>query len=178
MDIVVALFVVSGTIGAADILYYHLHKFRLARQPGSRAETVTHLLRSFTFGAGLWTLAGHAPRGGWYWAVAALFAFDFVDEVVDVLIEPKSREPLGGLPGAEYLVHMICTTLNGAAWVTFLVEGWPDRLAPTALVARHSALPAWLTLDAKVIAVNAFLLGGLELALLFGMRAERAIKTR
>ncbi len=155
MDLVVALFIVSGTIGAADILYYHLYKFRLARRPGSRAETVTHLLRSFAFGVGVWTLLSYEPRGGWFWAVAGLFAFDFVDELVDVAIEPRSRESLGGLPGAEYLVHVVCTTLNGGAWVTFLAVGWSTRLAKTELVARHSALPAWLVLDGKVIAVNA-----------------------
>lgn len=166
MDLVVALFIVSGTIGAADILYYHLYKFRLAQRRGSRAETLTHLVRSLTFGVGLWTVIAYEPRGAWYWAVAGLFAFDFCDEVVDVLIEPTSRKELGGLPGAEYLVHMICTTLNGAAWVGFLAAGWSERLAPTALVARHSALPWWVVFDGKVIAVNAALLGALELGLL------------
>ncbi len=166
MDLVVALFIISGTIGAADILYYHWYRFRLYKQPGSRIETLTHVFRSFTFGIGAYTLLHYLPLGGWYWAIAALFGLDFLDEIVDILIEPRSREPLGGLPGPEYLVHMISTTLNGGAWVMFLAVGWAGRLSGTALVARHTALPAWLALDGNLIAATAVLIGAGELALL------------
>ncbi len=166
MDLVVTLFIVSGTIGAADILYYHWYKFRLYKQPGSRLETLTHIFRSFTFGIGVYTLLHYLPTGGWYWAVAGLFGADFLDELVDIWIEPKSREPLGGLPGREYLVHMVSTTLNGGAWVTFLVAGWAGRLSATALVARHTSLPAWLAIDGNLIVASSLLIGAGELALL------------
>jgi hypothetical protein len=166
MDLVVTLFIISGTIGAADILYYHWYKFRLYKQPGSRLETLTHVFRSFTFGIGVFTLLHYLPLGGWYWAVAGLFAADFIDEIIDIVIEPKSREPLGGLPGREYLVHMVSTTLNGGAWVAFLVAGWAGRGAATALVARHPALPAWLVLDGNLVVGSSLLIGTAELVLL------------
>lgn len=166
MDLVITLFIISGTIGSADILYYHWYKFRLYKQPGSRFETLTHIFRSFTFGIGVYTLLHYLPLGGWYWAVAVLFGLDFADEILDICIEPKSREPLGGLPGPEYLVHMIATTLNGGAWVTFLAAGWAGRLSGTALVTRHTALPAWLAFDGNLIAATAVLIGAGELLLL------------
>ncbi len=166
MDVTVLLLIVAGTIGAVDILYYHLYKFRLSRRPGSRAETATHILRAFTFAFGVWILLGNTPMGGWYWALAAVFILDFIDGVVDVAIEPRSRKSLGGLPPLEYTVHMLSATLTGGAWVTFLVAGWAGRLAPTALVDRTSALPAWLILDGRAIAVSSVLLGTAEAALL------------
>lgn len=166
MDVTVVLFIVAGTIGAVDILYYHLYKFRLSRRPGSRLETGTHILRAFTFAVGMWILVAFAPVGGWYWALAAVFALDFLDGIFDVAIEPRSRAPLGGLPPLEYSVHMLSTTLTGGAWVAYLISGWAGRLEPTALVSRTSALPAWLLLDGRLLAVSSVLLGVTETALL------------
>ena len=146
-----------ATIGAVDGMYYHTLKFRLFEQPSARFETVTHIVRAFALAGALWVLAHRIPVGGWYWAMVALFTFDLVDDVADVLIEPRSRAPLGGLPPLEYLVHMIAIALSGGAWATFVLAGWATRHAPTALV--PFALPWWLLWYARVVAVGALLMG-------------------
>lgn len=166
MDVAVVLFIIAGTIGSVDILYYHLYKFRLSRRPGSRFETATHIFRSFTFAASVWVLLSWTPQGAWYWGVLAIVGADFADEVLDVAIEPKSRASLGGLPPLEYLVHAVSSVLMGGAWVSFLTAGWDGRLLATALVPRASALPAWLLWDGRLIAVGSVLLGITETALL------------
>jgi hypothetical protein len=61
---------------------------------------------------------------------------------------------------------MVSTTLNGGAWVAFLVAGWAGRGAATALVARHPALPAWLVLDGNLVVGSSLLIGTAELVLL------------
>ena len=168
------LLLAMGTIGAVDALWYHLYKLRLAQQPGSRAETVTHIVRSLTFAVALTALVQGRPSGGWFWALAAVFALDFADDVADVLIEPKSRAPLGGLPPREYLVHMVVMGLSGATWLAYVVQGWALRAGPTALL--PASLPAWLVWDARLTAAGALLLGCVDLVLL--LRSSDVVEKR
>jgi len=167
METVVVLLIVMGFVGAFDGLYYHLYKFRLYRQPSARTETVTHLVRGALFAVVLWTLAHYAPAGGWYWSFIAVFAVELTDDVIDVLIEPASRKPLGGLPRFEYLVHMIVMAISGGIWVAFAISLWPSRLAPTELIPHGadflSPLLVWI---ARLVALSALFLTVFEGALL------------
>lgn len=174
MTLALGLLLVMATIGAIDGTYYHTLKFRLYDQPSARLETVTHVFRAWSMAFAVWLLAHHVPVGGWYWALVAVFAFDFVDDVVDVAIEPRSRAPLGGLPPREYLIHMIVMGLAGAAWVSFIAAGWAQRAAPTALLPHP--LPAWVVWYARAVAVGALLMGLQDLGLLVRsvVRARRA----
>jgi hypothetical protein len=164
------LLLVMATIGAIDGTYYHTYKFRLFEQPSARFETITHVVRAFSLAAALWVLAHRIPVGGWYWAIVALFTFDLVDDVVDVLIEPRSRAPLGGLPPLEYLIHMISIALSGGAWATFVLAGWATRHQPAALVPFD--VPWWLLWYARIVAVGALLMGvGDSIRLVLSRRA-------
>ncbi len=166
MALAAILLILMGTIGSIDLLYYHLYKFRLYDQPSARGEEVTHLVRAATFAFGLWILLHYTPQGGWFWIMAALFGVEFVDDVCDVAIEPKSREPLGGLPPLEYLVHMVASLCTGGVWVAFLTAGWAGRNAASALVP-HAAgfLPTWLHLDGLAMIFAGVALGLVELTL-------------
>lgn len=166
-----ALLLAMATIGAIDGTYYHTYKFRLFEQPSARFETITHILRAWSLAVALWVLAHGVPVGGWYWGMVALFTFDLVDDVVDVMIEPRSRAPLGGLPPLEYLVHMVAIALSGGAWATFVIAGWATRHEPTALVS--FALPWWLLWYARIVAVGALLMGMADAIRLARSRAVR-----
>jgi hypothetical protein len=107
-----------GTIGAIDVLYYHLYRFRLYSQPGCVAEEVTHLLRNAIFIAVLLVCMQPASEG-WAAVMFVLFAADMTNSVVDVLIERRSREALGGLPSGEYLVHILSTFGTGLAVASY-----------------------------------------------------------
>ncbi|MBS2032908.1 MAG: hypothetical protein JST54_33860 [Deltaproteobacteria bacterium] len=167
MILPLTLLILMGSIGSIDSLYFHLYRFRLYAQPSSRIETLTHVVRGLTFCATLSILLAGVPRGAWYWAVAAVFGVDFVDDVVDVLIEPGSRRPLGGLPPAEYLIHMVVMAVTGAIWVSFLTAGWATRNAPTALEPWAGTLPGWMVWDARLMAAGGAGLALLELGLMW-----------
>jgi len=165
------LLLVMATVGAVDGAYYHTYKFRLFEQPSARLETVTHIFRAFSLAIALWVLAHWIPVGGWYWAILGVFTFDLADDIVDVLIEPRSRAPLGGLPPLEYFIHMIAIALSGGAWATFVLAGWATRHEPAALVSFD--LPWWLLWYARIAAVGALLMGVGDAIRLARSRAQR-----
>ncbi len=109
----------ASMIGAFDVLWWHVYRFRLYDQPGSVLEEVTHLIRYALFLAIAITLVSVDNPRDVQWFVVALFAADVAVTIVDVLAEPASRAPLGGLPGLEYLVHILATFLLGGAAATF-----------------------------------------------------------
>lgn len=151
------LLLAMATIGAIDGTYYHTLKFRLFEQPSSRLETVTHVLRALSLAVAVWVLSDRVPVGGWYWAIVALFTFDLAVDVVDILIEPRSRAPLGGLPPLEYFIHMMVIALSGGAWATFAIAGWSTRQEPAALVPFD--VPWVLLWYARAVAVGALAMG-------------------
>jgi len=109
---------VVGTIGAIDVLYYHLYRFRLYSQPGCVAEEVTHLLRNVIFIAVLLVCMQPATEP-WARVMFFLFAADMTNSVIDVLLERSSRAALGGLPSGEYLVHILSTFGTGVAVASY-----------------------------------------------------------
>lgn len=144
MHIVLWILLVAGPIGATDVIYFHLWKFRLYRRPQSRAEEITHLIRGLMVPAIFAALLLGRPEGALFWLVAATFFIDTVNSLIDVMIEPKSRAPIG-VPPAELAVHFIGTTLMGAAFAVYLNYGWAGRNAPSALAPwAPGTFPAWL----------------------------------
>jgi hypothetical protein len=144
------LLMLASLVGAADVGFFHLYRFRLYEQPGSVAEELTHLARHVLF-LGIVLVMLLAPP----WARAAvlvLFVADLANTVADVLLERSSRAPLGGLPSAEYLLHALGNLLTGAAAATFYWTG-PGALSPMQLGR------GWLTvgIGAVLLAVEASL---------------------
>ena len=161
---------IIAPVGAIDAVYFHLWRFRLAQRPESRAETVTHISRSLILGIVAVTLAFYDPRGAWYFAIAGLLAFDFVNNVVDAFLEGDSRKDLGGVPRAEYVIHIAGATWVGAASLAFVGIGWQHAFAPTELVA--VSLPPMLVGNMVLVGVGSFALAAVEAALL--LRAPAA----
>jgi len=118
LDTTLSILAVVGTIGAIDVLYYHLYRFRLYSQPGSVAEEVTHLLRNAIFIA-LLLVCMQPATGQWARLAFFLFAADMGNSVIDVLLEKGSRAGLGGLPSGEYLVHILSTFGTGVAVASY-----------------------------------------------------------
>jgi hypothetical protein len=118
LDTTLTILAAVGTIGAIDVLYYHLYRFRLYSQPGCVAEEVTHLLRNAIFLAILLVCMQPATEP-WSRLMFFLFAADMTNSVIDVLLEKKSRADLGGLPSGEYLVHVLSTFGTGVAVASY-----------------------------------------------------------
>jgi hypothetical protein len=117
LRISVVLWVATFAVGSVDGLYYHLIKLRLHERSESKTEHLAHSLRALLLPPTLWVAfaaAGMAPlaRLG---VLIALIAADWLVAMWDVILESKSRRGLGGLPHAEYFVHVSATATHSAA---------------------------------------------------------------
>lgn len=135
------LLMLAALLGAVDVLYFHLYRFRLYAQPGSVAEESTHLARHLLFVGIVLTLLLQPPSATAI--VLTLFVLDLANNVADVLLEKSSRAPLGGLPPAEYLVHVLATLLTGMAISAFW---W----APPAALSTTQVARGWATVGLGV----------------------------
>ena len=122
-------------VGALDGLYFHLWKFRLYARPQSRTEHLTHTARACLLGPILW-LAFVAPRLD---ALVALVAVDTAVVLADVWLENESRRDLGGIPRAEYLVHVVANTLHTGAMTLAMAVWWSSPLAQVPALLRGFA---------------------------------------
>ncbi|HEX7154268.1 MAG TPA: hypothetical protein VF618_22460 [Thermoanaerobaculia bacterium] len=114
------------------------------KRPQSRREELTHLVRGAMVPAIFAVLLLGRPQGTLFWIVAALLVIDTMNSLIDVMIEPASRAPIG-VPPAELAIHFIGTTMMGGALAIYLITGWPTRNAPSALVPWPAGtFPTWL----------------------------------
>src|SRR5688572_32559923 len=98
MNLPLTILTAAGAIGAVDVLYFHLYRFRLFAQDGSVAEEVTHLCRHAIFLALVALLSAGTSSPAVDNVILGLFAVDMMNSIADVLLERRSRERLGGLP--------------------------------------------------------------------------------
>lgn len=132
-------------LGSVDGLYFHLWKYRLFKWKESRFEHLLHTVRAFLFIPIAWLLFGK-NYGGWRLWVGIVFAsVDAIVELIDILVERRSRANLGGLSTAEYAIHVNATGLRFVALALIFVakpaEAW-SLTAPTLL---EPPYPPWLT---------------------------------
>lgn len=115
-------------LSLVDGIYFHLWKFRLQERDDSKFEHLTHTMRALLFIPTLILFYLFGATGLILWLGVAVLAADFIFEVLDILNERKSRATLGGLSSAEYLVHILLTTLRIAAFTLMFValplEAW------------------------------------------------------
>lgn len=174
MDIPLIILLVASPFGAFDVTYFHLWKFRLYQRPESVKEETTHILRGFLVPLIMVLLLAGRPEGRWFWIVLALFAFDALNTLLDVVFEPASRAPRI-VPPAELSVHFLGTTMMGAAFATFILAGWDSRHHATALAAHTaSILPDYFFSFAYGGVVAAFVLVTFETSLFIGAVTQRA----
>ncbi len=127
------LIMIVAPIGAIDLIYYHVVKFKLYSRPDSYVETIVHLIRGVLFSVGAFILLNYKPQGMWYWVTGLFFVLDFINSIADVSIEERSRKTLGGIPTPEYIIHTVGSTFAGAITMAYFILGWEFRLLPTGL---------------------------------------------
>ncbi len=132
MEYTVLILLAAGPLGAIDVVWYHLLKFKLYSRPQSVREEVTHILRGIFFPLGLGVLLLGRPEGLWFWGVTGVFVVELVNSLVDITLEPESRLP-ARVPGLELVIHYVGATLMGAAAACFMVLEWGAGSRPTAL---------------------------------------------
>jgi hypothetical protein len=170
MNLTLFILLTAGPIGATDVIYFHLYKFRLYARPQSFSEEWTHIARGTVVPILFTMLLLGRPQGAMFYFVLALFAFESLNSLIDVMVEPASRKPIG-VPPAELAVHLIGSMLMGAAFGNFVISGWSTRHAPSAFVPWPSgAFPPGFILAARGAVVISVALVIFEAALFFRAR--------
>lgn len=160
---VIVLLVVAG-LAAWDGVYYHLWRFRLFAHDASRTEHLTHTLRALLAGPlalMLFVVPVHGPS---LWLALGLAVLDFAILVWDVFSEEQSRRALGGIPPAEYRIHVVAATLH-AIGLTLAFAARPAS-AWHPMTSAAEPLPADVVRLGMIIVPGAIALGLLHLALL------------
>jgi hypothetical protein len=136
MEVTLYLFLAIGLVGGCDVSMFHIQKCRLYKLPSARAENVTHAIRALLFGSFLLSATYVQATGAWVFLYVGLCAIEVLNSTVDTLLETRSRAPQGGLPAGEYILHVMVSTLTGAALATLLSATLPHLAEPTALIWR------------------------------------------
>jgi hypothetical protein len=118
------LLTLVGLIGSYDVLYWHWYRLRLFSLPAARWENLTHALRALLF-AVMMLVVLHVDARGWWWPLYPLvLAFEVTNTMADVILEPRSRRDIGGLPAPEYIIHIFLSIMTGAALASVI---WGTR---------------------------------------------------
>ena len=99
-------------LGAIDGLYFHLQRFRLFAHADSRFEHALHTGRALLIVPALVLLYLVEPTGALLYAALGVVVADQVLMVLDLLVERRSRARWGGIPHAEYMVHIAANSLH------------------------------------------------------------------
>ncbi len=133
MQTAVYLLLSLGLLGAADILLFHSVAHGIRSHPHSARELVTHSLRGPTYATLFVVIPSFRAQGLFVWAIAAIFLFDIAISIWDFALETESRRRLGGLPGGEYVLHMLIAMVFGAFVAAFLGSAGPRFHQPSLL---------------------------------------------
>lgn len=142
MVTVLWLFVVQGTLGALDTLYYHEWRARLpALGPQAAAELRLHAFRDFIYCILFVTLPWFAWQGFWAAVLCVLLLAEIIITLTDFVVEDSVRKPLGGVYKGERVMHAIMGIIYGATLANFLpvISDWWVR-AP-GLVSQAVCIP-------------------------------------
>lgn len=169
------LMVVVSVLGLVDGFYFHIWKFRLHERPQSRREHVIHSIRMTLVIPAVYGLFVAPATGVLLWGVAAVVAADFFVMLWDLFEESASRRDLGGIPRAEYIIHVVATGLHASSCALGLASrplgAWTGELVAV-------ELPASVVVSAQVACVMAAGAAALHFALLHpriaGLRSRLA----
>ncbi|WP_437581407.1 SRPBCC family protein [Sorangium sp. So ce887] len=138
------LLAVICLLGAFDIAYFHWYRCRLGDRAESRVEVWLHVARGFIYALQLALVPNVQFHGVFYAVFVALFVADIGVAMADIAVEPASRRSQGGLPGGEYLMHIVLSVLVGAYLHAIAMGSLAWRHLPSAVVYAPADVPGWL----------------------------------
>lgn len=152
-------------IGAVDLFYFHIWKYKLHTRPESRYEHKLHMAFAFTM-VPLAFFLYYQNFGGWaLWAAAFFVAAALSTEMLDVVSEGDSRASLGGLTTAEYSIHVAVTILKVGSFALMFAakpaEAW--SLSSPIILGTYGYMGEMIAIK---VMVGSFLVGILHMALL------------
>ncbi|MCX6116818.1 MAG: hypothetical protein NT027_04705 [Proteobacteria bacterium] len=111
-------FIILGTF---DGLYFHIIKYKLHLQPSARLEHRIHCARGMIFAPVALLTFAYRPSGLMLLFNCFLIGIDLILEIIDIFVEKKSREPLGGIAPAESVMHVFASSFRAAAIALIIV---------------------------------------------------------
>lgn len=152
-------------LGAVDLFYFHIWKYKLHARPESRYEHKLHMAFAFLM-VPLAVLLYYQNFGGIaLWAGAFFVAAALGTELMDVFSENDSRASIGGLSTQEYALHVVLTILKVASFALLFaakpVEAW--SLSSPLVLGTYGWMGEMIALK---VAVGSGLVGILHLVLL------------
>ncbi len=115
-------------IGLLDEVFYHHFKYDLIHNPNSLKENILHIARYVTYFF-IFNLVAHFEMYGIYtYIMLGLVLVDVIIGLLDIWVEPQSRENIGGLSKEEYLIHMLLS-FNFGGFLYFYIPLLFSRLA-------------------------------------------------
>jgi hypothetical protein len=99
-------------VGAVDLFYFHIWKYKLHARPESRLEHKLHMTSAFLMVPVAYFLYFQNFGGYALWAAVFFIVAGFATEILDVLSEGASRASLGGLTTVEFSLHVAATILK------------------------------------------------------------------
>lgn len=152
-------------LGAVDLFYFHIWKYKLHTRPESRYEHKLHMAFAFLM-VPLAILLYYQNFGGIaLWAGAFFVIAALSTELFDVFSENDSRASIGGLSTQEYALHVVLTILKVASFALLFaskpVEAW--SLSSPMVLGTYG----WMAeMTALQVAVGSGLVGILHIVLL------------
>jgi len=150
------LLLVIGHIGVFDVVYFHYYRCRLHTRPECHREQFWHMVRHVVYGLQFLIIANLRFHGALLLILGAIYAADVFIAWSDVWEETISRRNQGGLPRAEYFMHIVLSLMVGAYIVLVGQTVWPDRLLPSAVIVDPPVVPAPLRWYMTAMGVTAF----------------------
>jgi len=135
--------IAAFAVGGVDGLFFHLQRFRLFAHAESRFEHGLHTGRALLAIPAVVFLYLFEPVGIALYAALAAALADQVLMVIDLVVERRSRLRFGGLPHAEYIVHITANSLHAVAFALAFASVPASGWSLTADWSR-SSLPAFL----------------------------------
>lgn len=139
MDLVIALFLIQGTLGAFDILYHHELTERLPWRREARQELFLHGFRNALYITLYLSLGWFEFRGAFAWLLVGILAIEAVITFWDFIVEDQTR----ALPWTERTIHGVLTMNYGIILALFIPEiiAWAER--PTEMAPVDRGLWVW-----------------------------------
>ena len=152
-------------VGAVDMFYYHMWKYKLHVRPESRFEHKTHMAFAFLMVPIAFFLYYQDFGGYALWAGVIFVAVALVVEMLDVFSEGDSRASIGGLTTGEYALHVTATVLKATSFAFIFaskpLSAW--SLESPYLLGSYGSMGEMMALQ---VMVGSFVIAVLHLALL------------
>jgi hypothetical protein len=152
-------------LGAVDLFFFHIWKYRLHTRPESRYEHKLHMAFAFLMVPVALLLYYQDLGGIGLWAALFFVVAALATELLDVFSENDSRASIGGLSTGEYALHVVLTILKVASFA-FMFASKPAaawELGSPITLGGYGWMGEMIALK---VAIGSFVVGILHLALL------------